>query len=51
LLQSLIGSPETKAQARQREESLSRLRSRSAQPSAALGSGEPALDYLLGGDR
>ena len=51
LLENLIGSPETKAQARQREQQIDAVRQRSAQPSAALQSDEPVLDYLLGGER
>jgi ABC-type transporter Mla subunit MlaD len=51
LLESLIGTPETKAQARQRDEQIDRLRERSAEPSAALQSDEPVLDYLLGDEQ
>ena len=51
LLENLIGTPETKAQARQREQQIDAVRERSAQPSAALQSDEPVLDYLLGGER
>jgi hypothetical protein len=51
LLESLIGTPETKAQAREREQRIDHLRQRSAKPSAALQSDEPVLDYLLGDER
>ncbi len=53
LLDSLIGSPETKAQERERKQKIDELRQRSAQPSSALQSDgdEPVLDYLLGGER
>jgi ABC-type transporter Mla subunit MlaD len=51
LLESLIGTPETKAQARQRKQQIDAVRERSAQPSAALQSDEPVLDYLLGDER
>jgi ABC-type transporter Mla subunit MlaD len=51
LLQNLIGSPETKAQARQRDQNIERLRERADDASAALQSDEPVLDYLLGGER
>jgi ABC-type transporter Mla subunit MlaD len=49
LLQPLLGTPETKAQRRAREQGQRRLRERSAQGSAALQGDEPVLDYLLGG--
>jgi ribosomal protein L25 (general stress protein Ctc) len=42
---------ETPAQARDREQSLKRLRRQASTPSAAYGKGEPMLDYLLGGDQ
>ncbi len=51
LLQKLIGTPETKAQAQQRDEGLKRLRERSRGASSALRDSEPVLDYLLGGER
>ena len=51
LIDSLIGTPETKEQARQREQQIDAVRERSAQPSAALQSDEPVLDYLLGDER
>jgi hypothetical protein len=51
LLESLIGTPETKAQARERERQMDQLRQRSAKPSAALQSDEPVLDYLLGDEQ
>ncbi|HEY6780832.1 MAG TPA: MlaD family protein [Thermoleophilaceae bacterium] len=51
LLQQLLGSDETAAQADERERNLTRLRQRTAQPSPALGPADPALDYLLGGER
>jgi ABC-type transporter Mla subunit MlaD len=51
LIESLVGGSETKAQARQRQQEIERLRQRSKQPSAALQTDEPVLDYLLGGDK
>jgi phospholipid/cholesterol/gamma-HCH transport system substrate-binding protein len=51
LLQGLLGEGETPAQARDREQSLRRLRRQASTPSAAYGKGEPMLDYLLGGDQ
>jgi virulence factor Mce-like protein len=51
LLDSLIGTPETKETRRQREETLRRIRGGSEAGSAALQSDEPLLDYLLGGER
>ena len=51
LLQKLIGTPDTKAQAQQREQSLKRLREGSRSASPALRNAEPVLDYLLGGER
>ena len=51
LLQKLIGTPDTKAQAQQREKAMKRLRAQSRRPSQALRDAEPVLDYLLGGER
>jgi ABC-type transporter Mla subunit MlaD len=50
LLQGLLGTNETPADARQRKNSLKDLRERSSKPSAGLTEGEPMLDYLLGGE-
>jgi ABC-type transporter Mla subunit MlaD len=52
LLQELLGSPETKAGAQQRTSALEGIRRRGDGQSPALDStSDPALDYLLGGDR
>jgi ABC-type transporter Mla subunit MlaD len=51
LLQGLLGTDESPEQARQRKDSLGRLRDQANGSSAALGEGEPMLDYLLGGSR
>jgi ABC-type transporter Mla subunit MlaD len=51
LLQGLLGTSETPSQARERKESLRRLRDQANSPSQALGEGEPMLDYLLGGSQ
>jgi ABC-type transporter Mla subunit MlaD len=50
LLQGLLGTDETPQQARQRKDSLGRLRDQAEAGSAGLGEGEPMLDYLLGGE-
>ena len=50
LIEGIIGTPETKAQTRQRQQGLDQLKQRSKQPSAALQTEEPVLDYLLGAD-
>src|SRR5215212_6175685 len=49
LLQGLLGTSETPDQARQRKDSIQRLRDQSGEPSKAYGENEPMLDYLLGG--
>jgi ABC-type transporter Mla subunit MlaD len=50
LLQSLLGSANQPGQTQQRDQGLKRLRKRAAANSPALkNSGEPLLDYLLGG--
>jgi ABC-type transporter Mla subunit MlaD len=49
LLQGLLGTGESPSQARQRKDSLNRLRNQANSPSKAFGKGEPMLDYLLGG--
>ncbi len=51
LLQQLVGTGETAAQAQERERNLSALQQRAGQPSPALGEADPALEYLLGGER
>jgi ABC-type transporter Mla subunit MlaD len=51
LLRELLGPAETAAQARAREQGLRRLRERARGGSEGLGDAEPALDYLLGGER
>ena len=51
LLGELLGPAEKAADRRRREEGLRRLRERAAAGSPALGEAEPALDYLLGGER
>lgn len=51
LLQQLVGTGETAAQARERERNLARLREQASRPSPALGQAEPALEYLLGAER
>jgi ABC-type transporter Mla subunit MlaD len=51
LIESLIGSSETKAQARERQQGIGRLKQRAKQPSAALQTDEPVLDYLLGAEK
>ena len=51
LLQDLLGTGETPQQAREREElAAERCASGRTSRRAALGRGEPMLDYLLGGD-
>jgi ABC-type transporter Mla subunit MlaD len=49
LLQGLLGTGESPSQARERKDSLKRLRNQANSPSKAFGEGEPMLDYLLGG--
>jgi ABC-type transporter Mla subunit MlaD len=51
LLQGLLGTSESPGQARQRKDSLNRLRNQANSPSKAFGKGEPMLDYLLGGQQ
>jgi ABC-type transporter Mla subunit MlaD len=51
LLQQLLGSDETQAQAEQRARNQAQLRKQAAQPSPGLGPANPALDYLLGAER
>ncbi|MBN1527632.1 MAG: MCE family protein [Thermoleophilaceae bacterium] len=51
LIESLVGSPEaTKEQQRQAQQEMEQLRQRAKEPSAALQTDEPVLDYLLGAD-
>jgi hypothetical protein len=46
-----VGSPEvTKQQQRQAQQQMEQLRQRAKEPSAALQTDEPVLDYLLGAD-
>lgn len=51
LLQQLIGNGESAEQAAERERNQAQLRRQAAQPSPGLGPADPALDYLLGGER
>ncbi len=51
LLGELLGPAEKAADRRRREAGLRRLRARAATGSPALGEAEPALEYLLGGER
>jgi ABC-type transporter Mla subunit MlaD len=50
LLQGLIGAQDTPELARQRKDSMERLRDQSRGGSRGLEAGEPVLDYLLGGE-
>jgi ABC-type transporter Mla subunit MlaD len=51
LLSELLGPAEKPALKRQRQAGMRRLRQRTAAGSRALGEAEPALEYLLGGER
>ena len=51
LIESLVGGSGSAADARERQQSIERLQQRSKQPSKALQTDEPVLDYLLGADK